>query len=465
MGQYRHTYNGTGAHLGQSARFRSSGPGRSLLLGLTAQLLWLLACLWSYHVVARGFQYQGFVIVVPVSVTKLLCVVLALVGLSLLLPRRLASPADYVVVGLFDISFVPFCVYWALSNQPWWQGLLVVVYWGLVLIVSRLPIRFPAYYVKGIQSAMFLVAGTLVLIGAILIVAGGHLTLRLPLGDVYTVRTVWASEGSGVSMYLFPWLAHVLLPLLLAHAWKRRRRGELLALGFTAYMLFTSTGMKAYLFMPALVVAVLVIAAWRPLSSFVPTGLAIFASTMVLLGKITGSLSWSSLGLRRVLFIPARLTSAYLEFFTVNPLVRLSESVLLRGWITYPYPVSVPRMIGTALGQPAMYANNGLISDGFANFGVVGALVWSVLLGILIKLLRTVASRREDRPEAWAVAAMWPVALVASALTTSLVTHGLALGLIVIWSLQPQVARIETGNSDTISDTAGGPDPLRQSRQ
>jgi hypothetical protein len=458
MGQYQHIHNRTGAHLGQSATFRSAEPGHSLLLGLTAQLLWLLACLWSYHVVARWFQYQGFVIVVPVSAAKLLCVVLALVGLSLLLPRRIASPADYVVVGLFDISFVPFCVYWALSNQPWWQGLLVVTYWGLVLIVSRLPIRPPIFYVKGIQNTMFLVASSLVLIGAILIVAGGHLTLRLPLGDVYAVRTVWASEGSGVSMYLFPWLAHVLLPLLLAHAWRSKRRGELLALGFTAYMLYTSTGMKAYLFMPALVVAVLVIAEWRPSSAFISAGLAVYASTIVLLNNITGSLSWSSLGLRRVLFIPARLTSAYLEFFTVNPVIHLSESVLLRGWITYPYPVSVPRMIGAALGQPAMYANNGLISDGFANFGVVGALVWAVLLGILIKLLRTVTSRRENRPEAWAIAAMWPVALVASALTTSLVTHGLALGLLVAWSLQPEGTPIGNRNSDIKSDGAGGPD-------
>jgi hypothetical protein len=379
---------------------------------------------------------------------RLLAIVLALIGLSFLLPRRLASPADYVVAVLFDVSFVPFCTYWVLSNQPWWQGLLVTVYWALVLLVSGLPVRIRIRYVNGAQNSMFLVAYGLVLAGMILIVAGGHLTLRLPLADVYAVRTVWASEGSWMSMYLFPWLGYVLLPLLSAHAWKNRKPGELVLLGFTTYMLFTSTGMKGYLFMPVLVAVVLVIAEWRPPGSFVPVALGVFASAMVLLDNITGSVTWSSLGLRRVLFVPAHLTSVYLEFFAVNPVVHLSESILLRGWLTYPYPVSVPHMIGAFLGQPAMNSNNGLISDGFSNFGVVGVLVWAVLLGMLIWLLRIATGRRENRLEAWAVVAIWPDVLLSSALTTSLLTNGLALGLLVAWSLQPERFTSGAANSE-----------------
>ena len=429
----------------------------SFFLGLTGQLLWLLCCIWSYVVVVREFGYEGFVIVAPVGAMKLIVVVLGLVGLSLLLPRRLANPADYVVVVLFDISFVPFSAFWALSNQPWWQWFLMMAYWGLVLLVSRLPIRLPAYYVKGAQNTMFLVANGLVVLGAILIVAGGHLTLRLPLSDVYAVRALWASEGSGMSMYLFPWLANALLPLLLAHAWKNRRLGDLLVLGFTAYMLFTSTGMKAYLVMPVLVVLVLVFAEWRPSSSLMPIGLGFFAGAMILLDKVTRTLTWSSLGLRRSLFVPARLTSAYLEFFATNPLVRLSDSILLRGWLTYPYSVPVPHVIGAFLGQPGTGDNNGLVSDGFANFGIVGSLVWGALLGILIMLLRATAGRRENRPEAWAVTAMWPVILLSSALTTSLLTHGLALGLLAAWSLSPE--RLTGGEERRITKDSSHGDP------
>ena len=436
-GQYRQVHTTVRVRSVRLATRPSPRLGHSLFLGLTAQFLWLLCCLWSYTVVARTFAYEGFVIAAPVGAEKLLAIVLALIGLSFILPRRLANPADYVIVGLFDISFVPFCAYWALSNQPWWQGLLVMIYWGLVLLVDQVPLRPTFHYMKGAQNTMFLVAGGLVVLGGILIVAGGHLTLRLPLGDVYAVRTVWASEGSGMSMYLFPWLANVLLPLLLGHAWKNRRLGELLILGFTAYMLFTSTGMKAYLFMPALVAVVLLVATWRPPSSFIPLGLGTFASTMVLLDNITRSVTWSSLGVRRVFFVPAHLTSVYLEFFATNPVTRLSDSTLLRGWLQYPYPVSVPHMIGAVLGQPAMNANNGLVADGVANFGIWGGLIWAVGLGMLIRLLRAATERREDRPEAWAVTATWPIVLLSSALTTSLLTHGLALGLLAAWSLRP----------------------------
>ncbi len=417
----------------------SQGPRLSgaALLRPIAQLFWLVCCLWSYTVIARTWGYQGFVIVAPVGATRLIIIALALIGLSVLLPRRVASPADYVVAVLFDVSFVPFCAYWVFSNQPWWQLLLVTVYWALVLLISGLPVRIRLRYVNGAQNSALLVAYGLVLAGMILIVAGGHLTLRLPLADVYAVRTVWATEGSWITMYLFPWLGYVLLPFLCAHAWKNRKWVELVLLGFATYMLFTSTGMKGFLFMPVLVVAVLVIAEWRPPGSFVPLALGVFAIAMVLLDNITGSVAWSSLGLRRVLFVPAHLTSVYLEFFSINPVVHLSESILLRGWLTYPYPVSVPRMIGAFLGQPAMNSNNGLISDGFSNFGVVGALVWAVLLGIVILLLRAATRQREDRPEAWAVVAIWPDILLSGALTTALLTNGLVLGLLVAWALLP----------------------------
>ena len=402
------------------------------------QFLWLTCCFLSYGFVVRAFGYEGFVLVAPVDATRVTLIVLALAGLSFLLPRRLMNPADYVVVALFDISFVPFCAYWTLSSQPWWQWLLVTGYWALVLFISRVPLHFATIQLKGVRRMTFLVARGLVVLGAILILAGGHLTLQLPLGDVYAVRAVWATEGSGMSMYLFPWLAHVLLPLLLAHAWEKRRFGELLVLGFTAYMLFTSTGMKAYLIMPVLVVGVLVIAKWQPSSSLMPFGLSAFAGLMIILDKITRSLVWTSLGLRRAVFVPARLTSVYLEFFASNPTIQLSDSILLRGWTQYPYSTSVAHVIGTYLGQPSMGANNGLVADGFANFGVFGVFIWAMLLGFLLNLLHGTAESSEGSAEVWAVATMWPVVLLSSALTTSLLTHGLALGLLVIWSLKSQ---------------------------
>jgi hypothetical protein len=301
--------------------YRSSRLGRTLFLGITAQLLWLACCFWAYIVVAQTFDYEGFIVTASVNPMRVLVVVAALGGLALLLPRRLSNPADYVVVALFDISYVPFCTYWALTNQPWWQCILVTGYWGLVLLISRVPLSLKPYYVEGAQSMAFLIARGLVLLGGILIVAGGHLTLRLPLGDVYAVRDVWFSEGSWMSTYLFPWLANIVLPFLLVHAWKNRRVVGLLILGFAAYMLFTSTGMKAYLFMPALVAVVLVVARWRPPSLLVPVGLGVFASALILLDKVTGSAEWVSLGLRRAMFLPARLTSVYLEFFVSVPCV------------------------------------------------------------------------------------------------------------------------------------------------
>jgi hypothetical protein len=418
---------------------RTSDLGSSLAVGVIAQLLWMGCCLWSYTVVARNFDYEGFLMAPAIEPMRLAVVIVAVLALSLVLPHRLANPADYVLTALFDISFVPFCSYWALSGQPWWEELLVIAYWSLFLLASRIPMRFRAPRVRGSQNAFFLTADGLVLLGGILIIAGGHLTLKLPLGDVYAVRYLWASEGSGMSMYLFPWLANALLPLLLAHAWKSRRFVELSALALVAYMLYTSTGMKAYLIMPVLLAGVLLIAKWRPSGAFLPAGLTVFAGLMVGLDRITGTLVWTSLGLRRALFLPVRLTTVYLDFFSHNPQTHMSDSLLFRGWMTYPYSTSVAHVIGAYLGQPDMGANNGLVADGFANFGTLGVLAWALLLGLLLQLLVAATESPEQRLEAWAAVTMWPVVLVSSALTTSLLTQGLALGLVGVWALRPFV--------------------------
>jgi hypothetical protein len=438
---------------------RRAGARSTLFSGIVLQCMWLICCLWAYTAVVRAFGYEGFVVVTPVDVSRLVAVFLSVIGLSLMLPTRLANPADYVVIALFDISFVPFSAYWVLSDQPWWQGLLVAVYWVLVLIISRVPIHVQRRYLKGAQSTAFLVARCLVILGAILILAGGHLTLRLSFSDVYAARYAWGSEGSGMSMYLFPWLANALLPVLMAHAWKNRRPLELVALVFTAYMLYTSTGMKAYLVMPALIAGVLVIARWRPSGSFVPFCLGVFASVMILLDRVTHGVFWTSLGLRRAIFVPARLTSVYMDFFAVNPTIHLSDSLLFRGLLRYPYVRSVAHTIGAYLGQPSMGANNGLAADGFANFGIMGVLVWAILLGLLLKFLRVATASIEDRPESWAAATMWPVILLSSALTTSLLTHGLALGLLFAFALKPAVGRQAPGLRNGVI-VNGGREPI-----
>lgn len=449
-----------GVRTGRSAPLLHSSWGSALGWQPATQLLWLVCCLVVYVLaVAPLFAYSGLIMAPQSDATKLVFAAVALTAFSFLLPRRLASPADYVIVMLFDVSLVPFYAYWFLSNQPWWQGCLVTAYWCVVLLVDRFPFHPRLRHVKGAQGAAFLVAWGLVVTGGVLILSTGHVTLGLSLADVYTVRAVWAAEASGISGYVVPWLAYAILPALLAHAWQKRRFGELLVLICAAYMLFAATGAKTFLFMPIVVVGVMLIAAWHPAGSLVPIALGGLVAVMVFMGSVSGSPFWVSLGIRRLLFVPARLTSVYLDFFSKNPVVRLSGSVL-RGWIRFPYPMNVPRMIGEALGQPGTNANNGLAADGFANFGIVGVLVWAVALGVLIRLLRAATERRENRPEAWAVTAMWPVILLSSALTTSLLTHGLALGLLAAWSLRPDRHTIESRRNGQ----ARGIDAMNQSQ-
>jgi hypothetical protein len=77
---------------------------------------------------------------------------------------------------------------------------------------------------------------------------------------------------------------------------------------------------------------------------------------------------------RRVHFLPALLDIIYVDFFEENYLY-WSESIF-KSLINYPFDLDHKRQIGLVyFGNSEVAANNGLISDGFMNFGTVGVFI------------------------------------------------------------------------------------------
>ena len=96
---------------------------------------------------------------------------------------------------------------------------------------------------------------------------------------------------------------------------------------------------------------------------------------------------WGIALLYRLLFIPAEAHFFYFDFFQYHPYLYLSQGIL-KNIIEDPYDHMVSVIIGSSFDYNYTGAynnlNNGLFSDAYANFGLLGVIVFPVILGTVI---------------------------------------------------------------------------------
>ncbi|SPP31947.1 hypothetical protein ARAF_1615 [Arsenophonus endosymbiont of Aleurodicus floccissimus] len=84
--------------------------------------------------------------------------------------------------------------------------------------------------------------------------------------------------------------------------------------------------------------------------------------------------------------------------------------------------------------ETGSHVNNGFIASGYAHFGLVGIMIYAVILGFILKILDYVTTRGVS---VWFVLCVVVVplrdALISSDLLTTLLTHGLFVALILLF--------------------------------
>jgi hypothetical protein len=246
--------------------------------------------------------------------------------------------------------------------------------------------------------------------------------------------------GTALS-YIVSWSANVVGPLLIAIG-LRRRQPALVALGPTLELvIYGISGFKSALFSGVLVAGLVILLSARPRPSaawlaWITTSLVI---GVALFDRLDGSIVATSIFVRRVLEVPALVTSRYFEFFSNHPTYNLAYS-FLKTWFRPPSLLSPPEVIGSVYFGPSTSANGGMWADGFANFGFVGVVAFSAILGCVFWLLDMVADRA-DLPITGSVAGGFGVILTNTGLFTTLVTHGLGIAIILFAVLPRSGAR------------------------
>ena len=414
---------------------------RGLVVG--GALAYVLLLHWSYaSVVAPLYTYYGTSYnPAPdgsLDLALLLCVVPAL-----WLPIAVSRPSQVILWVLYLLAYVPSVLVPLYVLGTGFDGVfpltsMIVVSFVLLSIMQKLPtgpIPSPVKSMRNFENAALLLA---VGLGAYIVLAFG-ISFDVPdPSSVYDVRTAYKEALAGSSLplvaYVVAWSGNAVNPLLMLMGLRSRRMVLLVTGSALELLVYNTTGFKSALYTIVLVIPLLVLLAprWRRVFGI---GIALLGALLIpsalIWDQATGSLFATDLVLHRLIMLPGQLVADYYQFFSQNLTYGLRHSVLsFLG--PAPYDLGPPNLIGMVyFGNPITSANANIWGDAFANFGLLGIPLFTIVLGLFLVALDKAGQGRDLRVTG-TLAGVMAIQLCDSGLLTTIANLGLGLATLLI---------------------------------
>jgi len=355
---------------------------------------------------------------------------------AVILPNKAASPGDLFLWLQFGVSIIPAGVLVAkggADSEAFWLPLLGL---GVVQIA-----RFKRNQFRTDERAALRVDGRVVRICAVLtvsILAAVIVTVRgkwnLNLEDVYLVREEVRDLYSPLLQYLLPTAGMALLPFLVVVALRNRRYLAVVALEIVGVAFFAFSSHKAMAFYPIAVAGGWFVARQINSHRWILLGIIAISVASIALASLEGPAVWvSGLSLHRILFLPVQITNFYIDYFSNHPRLLWAESKVTLGLMSSGLPSDAAQFIGEEyFGRPDVVANTGWISTGYMNAGVIGIIIYGVVIGRLYAFIDAKAQQLGRQfVTALFLVPVATIVLTADLLTTVL-THGLGVVVVLV---------------------------------
>lgn len=216
----------------------------------------------------------------------------------------------------------------------------------------------------------------------------------IDLVNVYDKRLEAAAASNVFTVYLLPWMANILLPLLFVFAWRRKRYLLLAFVACNYFYLFFVGGAKLYAIAPLLLLAscfyfqrsiqrsgdvkgatTLVLCA---VLLVLPAGIQAFSEQLA--GGMTYIINLRTFAIQGV------AVPVYIDFFSNNPFTQFTHVnfMAIFGSRAFDRPLA---LILNDVYQMGNFNSAYFMGDGYSAFGFWGMIVMSVLVGSYIYLL------------------------------------------------------------------------------
>ncbi len=302
-----------------------------------------------------------------------------------------------------------------------------------LFLASKVKLNFSKFPVLNKAHALYLLfAITTIGILPYLIIWGPYINIKnLWLQEVYETRAAMTKVSNPYFGYTFSLYSKIIIPLIIVLSLELKKY-YITIIGVLYLILFYLFGGHKTVYLGLIlmfvfykltyITAVSKTIKWSNLLILLSLFLAYFGYQYDYLWILT---------FRRIHFLPGLLDIAYLDFFKEQP-IYWSESVLKR-FISYPFNASHVSLIGeNYFGKPDMGANNGLISDGYMNWGTIGVLINIAIVSGYFMILNNL----KVAPKYFGLFLLIIFSFISSSMFTVLLTHGgVFLLLIAIFML------------------------------
>jgi len=390
------------------------------------------------------YEYSGFTL--NFDLIKLLESYIILMLMFSLLPHGQDRISAIGLQLLFLLMVVPMLSLYSLMDAP----RPYVYAFASAFVLTSLTVRFcPSVKIiaskNGNVLLFFVLAAIVVAVCVVLLKLNGIPTFKaLNFSTVYEIREQ-VRYGPRIMGYLVSWVAAVINCFWLSFALWKRRHFSLIFILCLQLLIFLITANKAYLFYPIVVVAVIYGVKKQHFFRLTAASLILVILASLAINELNIS-SWpGSLFIRRSLFLPAKVSLDYYDFFSRNQRMHLSESRMGLGLADNPYAnYNMPsaNMMGMFYtGTSKCHMNTGYMGNAYMNFGIPGMMVFSLILGLL--LVAADAISKGSNIYLVIGAMIIPIMkFLGGGLLTVTLTHGMLLGLVVIWLYRERHTRM-----------------------
>ena len=354
-----------------------------------------------------------------------------------ILKHRLNKFSDFIIL-LFMLSLVaPLTSEYGLyATKSIYPVLVTIGSMFVIYTISRFGLfkapRVP-YYRNGRRFIIILSWTFVVLLIIWYAVSGGASNINFDPSKVYEFREDNSKiTDIGVLAYFNLWVYKFFTIFLVSYALYKKNILVVLLLLAIQLFFYGVNAHKITIFLPFIAISIWFYFRNNELLVVVPLSYIaiVFIAYWVYLffnDDLAGALL-----IRRAFFVPAGLTFEWFDYFLKSPHVFWSDKVLAP-FIDNPYERSIPLVVGEHLLGPKLAASNGFISSGFAHAGIWGVLIYSVLLGYVIKFMDMLG--RTGVP-LWFLLALTVgplrTVLIDSDLLTAFVSHGMLLSIVIL---------------------------------
>lgn len=413
---------------------------------IESRILFIILCLLfrgvldiSYTIfVSHNYEYSGFSF--DFLISSYLLSWLIYISCLTMTPHLLNRVSDYFIASFLLTIVGPLSSLVGLTNAGFYPLMVTAatLFFFSVFQYGEFLSKFmPLPRVASLKEGR--IASILISFTAVLFLtfwyfySGATRYFNLNILKVYDFRDASAELANiGLFSYFNNWVFGVFSIFLMSYSLFKRQYFIFILLFIFQIFFFGVSNHKSVLFYPIMIFSLWFYFKRTRAISVMPLGFIFILFSCLLFYFAFDYVIAGSLFIRRVFYVPAKLTLDYFAFFSVNDSIWWSNSIFSK-FIEYPYEVSVSELIGKYNGTDAS-ANNGFISSGYAHAQLLGVIVYSLIFSYFLKLLDAMVIR-SDVP-IWLALCMTIVplraALISSDLFTTMLTHGLAVSLFLI---------------------------------